>query len=108
MNFSSVFNATDRASVVKAMFVKVTNSDLHPYFGIVKYFFTVTVLVNQTPITHKLAYVNWLKFRNSMPDPLCKLYGVSKDTYQTDKIIVQDDFCADVYSVQQNHLYHSP
>ena len=36
--FSSDFNSTDRGSIVKAMFVLKDNGNLHPYFGIVRFF----------------------------------------------------------------------
>lgn len=86
IKFSSEFNSTERGSIVKAMFVDI-NNDLIPYFGIVKFYFTVTALINQHPVTQKLAYVMWLKFKDSGPQPICKLYRVSKDFYQQDKII---------------------
>ena len=64
-----------------------TDDELSPYFGIVRFYFTAIALVNQEPITHHLTYVTWLKFRNTSPDPLCHLYGVSKEVYQKDRII---------------------
>ena len=86
MKFSSDFNSTDRGSIVKAMFVDTDNS-LAPYFGVVKFYFTATVVVQQKPITHELAYVKWLKFRYSKPDPLSKLYELTTDTYVQDRIL---------------------
>ena len=84
--FSSDLNSTDRGSIVKVMFADI-DDELSPYFGIVRFYFTAIALVNQEPITHHLTYVTWLKFRNTSPDPLCHLYGVSKEVYQKDRII---------------------
>lgn len=60
--FSSDFNSTDRGSVVKCMFVD-GNNELSPYFGVVRFYFTITTLTQQGIIDHSLAYVTWLKFR---------------------------------------------
>ena len=84
--FSSDFNSTDRGSIVKCMFVDNTN-ELAPYYGIVKFYFTVRILIQQEASTHHLAYVTWLKFRNGQPDPVSKLYSVTNDCYQRDRIV---------------------
>lgn len=84
--FSSNFNSTDRNSTVKCMFVDNTN-ELSPYFGIVRFFFMVTTVVQQQPKCHYLAYITWLKFHSSNPDPLSQLYTVRKDFYTTDRIV---------------------
>lgn len=60
--FSSDFNSTDRSSIVQSMFVDI-NNELAPYFGIVRFYFTVTAVIKQQPKLHQLAYVTWLKFR---------------------------------------------
>lgn len=67
--FSSHMNSTDRHSTVKCMFVDNAN-ELAPYFGIVRFFFTVTAVVQQKPKLHYLAYITWLKFHSSNPEPL--------------------------------------
>ena len=54
IKFSSEFNSIDCGSVVKAMFVDV-DKNLSPYFGIVKFYFTVTAIINQCPVIRKLA-----------------------------------------------------
>ena len=86
-NFSSDFNSTDRGSLVKTLYV-MDNNDLEPYFGIVKFYFTVNVVVKNERITHPLAYVTWLKLKTSKPDPLAKLYSVTtKQTYKRDRLL---------------------
>ena len=85
-HFSSDFNSTDRGSIVKVMFVNVDN-ELTPYYGVVRFYFVATIVVKERAYYHHLAYVHWLKFRSSQVDPLCRLYSVSKDTYQRDTII---------------------
>lgn len=66
ITFSSIFNSTDRGSIVKCMFVDDQN-ELAPYFGIVRFYFTVNTVTNQETITHHLAYVTWLKFKSILP-----------------------------------------
>lgn len=84
--FSSDFNSTDRGSIVKAMFVD-GNNELAPYFGIVRFYFTVTTVINAERRTHQLAYVTWLKFRSLNPERLSKLFRVTNQEYQGDRII---------------------
>lgn len=84
--FSSDFNSTDRGSIVKTMFVNHSN-ELEPYFGIVRYFFTVVAIVDQKAKHHELAYVTWLKFKAPNKEPLSKLFTVTKDYYSSDRII---------------------
>lgn len=84
--FSSHMNSTDRHSTVKCMFVDSENK-LVPYFGIVRFFFTVTIAVQQRPKFHYLAYVTWLKFHPSHPEPLSQLYTVKKEFYASDRIV---------------------
>lgn len=62
-------------------------NDLAPYFGIVRFYFTITVIVKHQPKHHYLSYVTWLKFRLHDTDPLSRLYWVTKDVYQRDRII---------------------
>lgn len=85
-NFSSDFNSTDRGSIVKVLFV-VNDDVLAPYFGNVKFYFTVTTLVKGERLTHNLAYLTWLKLKWSDPEPVSHLYGVTKEVYQRDRII---------------------
>ena len=84
--FSSNLNSTDRSCIVKSMFVDNTNK-LEPYFGIVRFFFTVTPVIQGQPKFHNLAYVTWLKFRGSTPEPLSHLHTVTKDLYLADRIL---------------------
>ena len=91
--FSSQYNSTDRCSVVKAMFVIKETGELHPYFGIVLFFFKVCVTLkhNQNgvnPIEEKtLAYVAWMTFKSPERDKASGLYMVNNTYYETDKII---------------------
>ena len=75
---------------MKVMFVD-RNGELTPYFGIVRFYFSVTIVVQQKPVTHYLAYVTWLKFKWSSPDPVSHLHGVS-NLYQRERIISQKIF----------------
>lgn len=84
--FSSEFNSSDRGSLVKSMFVD-SDDELAPYYGVVRFYFTITSMVSQTSVTHDLAYVTWLKFRSTNPEPISKLYGVTKELYQRDRIL---------------------
>ncbi len=47
---------------MKTMFVENTN-ELVPYFGRVRFFFTVTAVIDQEPKTNFLSYVTWMKFK---------------------------------------------
>ena len=85
-NFSSDFNSSDRSSVVKAVFVDDENV-LAPYFGVVRYFFTTTVVVDAQAKLHYLSYVTWLKFKSETADPLSKKFMITKNLYQRDRII---------------------
>ena len=85
-DFSSHFNSTDRGSIVKAIFV-LDEHELAPYYGIVKFYFTVTAVVRGEPKLHYLSYVTWLKFKTSRPEEMSKLYMVSKDCYRSDRIL---------------------
>ena len=85
INFSSDFNSTDRGSVVKSMFVD-TNNDLQPYFGVVRFYFTVNTVIMRQAKMHHLAYVSWLKFKPHNYE-LCKLYAVTNQEYRTDRIL---------------------
>ena len=78
LQFSSEFNSTDRGSIVKSLFVDSDN-ELSPYYGIVRFFFTVASVIRQKPVKHQLAYVTWLKFRSNNPELLSKLYVVSSE-----------------------------
>ena len=101
-SFSSDFNSTDRGSIVKVMFVD-GDDELTPYFGIVRYYFTATTMLNHESFTHQLAYVTWLKFRHSSPEPLSKLYGVTKDLYRKDRILSPRRFLRRCVLVSPNH-----
>lgn len=52
--FSSAFNSTDRGSIVKSMFV-VDDNEIAPYFGTVRFYFTITAVVQHEPKAHHLA-----------------------------------------------------
>lgn len=84
--FSSIFNSTDRGSAVKAMFVD-TGNELVPFFGIVRYYFTVTAVVCKHPRLHYLSYVTWLKLKSDHPEPQSKLFVTLRNFYQSDRII---------------------
>ena len=84
ITFSSTFNSTDRGGIVKTMFVDISN-ELIPYFGLVHFYFVVTVVQDQQLEKHKLAYVTCLKFKDSGPDSSSKLYGLSMDTFNISK-----------------------
>ena len=71
---------------MKAMFVD-GNNDLAPYFGIVRFYFTVTIVTNAERKSHQLAYVTWLKFRSLIPERMSKLFRVTSQEYQGDRII---------------------
>ena len=87
MMFSSEFNSTDRGSIVKTTFVDDSN-ELVPYFGVVHFYFTVTVVMSKEAKAFKLAYVSWLKFRDAGKDKGSKLYRVLMDSrYQRDSVI---------------------
>ena len=58
---SSNFNSTDRGSIVKALFV-LTDQSLHPYLGIVNFFFDVDAIIDSETRTCSFAYVCWFKF----------------------------------------------
>ena len=60
--FSSDFNSTDRGSIVKCMFTNTSN-ELEPFFGVVRFYFTVNTVINSQAKMHRLTYVTWLKFR---------------------------------------------
>ena len=85
-SFSSEFNSTDRGSIVKVMFVDTSNK-LIPYFGVVKYYFTLTAVVDNKPKPHFLSHMLWFKLKSDDPDPLSKLYVATKSFDQTDKFI---------------------
>ena len=53
-SFSSDFNSTDHGSIVKVMFVD-GDDELTPYFGIVRFYFTATTMLNHESFTHQLA-----------------------------------------------------
>ena len=60
--FSSDFNSTDRGSIVKVVMFVDRNGELTPYFGIVRFYYSVTIVVQQKPVTHYLAQVNAKNF----------------------------------------------
>ena len=69
---------------------------LCPYFGIVKFYFTVTAVICQQPKIHHLSYVHWMKFKSENADPLSDLYMVTRNFYQTEFSLHGDSY-ADVY-----------
>lgn len=54
--FSSNLNSTDRGSIVKALFA-LTDQSLHPYFGVVNFFFNVDAIINSEMTILSFAYV---------------------------------------------------
>lgn len=84
--FSSDFNSTDRGIVVKSMFVD-RYDDLKPYYGVVRFYFTMTVVIKKKPKLHHLSYVTWLKFHSQSPEPHSKLHLVTGNFYESDRII---------------------
>ena len=88
--FSPDYNSTDRGALIQAMFVMNDSNELHPYFGIVRFYFQIC-------IKHKsdtgnlqnviLAYVTWMVFKTPEKDKFSNLYLVSDTFYQRDKII---------------------
>lgn len=84
--FSSNFNSTDRGSIVKSMFVNRSNK-LDPYFGIIRFFFSVRTVVQDQAKLHQFAYVTWLKFTAPELEPLSQLYTVNKEFYIADRIL---------------------
>lgn len=78
--FSSYFSYTDRGNIVKALFV-LDDSSLHPYFGIVCFYFEVNFLLQlgseRCPRMLEFAYVSWFKFRTPELDRVSTLYMVN-------------------------------
>ena len=75
--FSSNLNSTDRGSIVKALFA-LTDQSLHPYFGVVNFFFDVDAIINYETTTLSFAYVFWFKFCTPSKDSVSQLYMVIK------------------------------
>ena len=40
-----VLNSTDRGSIVKAMFILKENNELHPYYGYIRFFFRICIMM---------------------------------------------------------------
>ena len=93
--FASNFHSSDRGNIVKTLFVNVDN-EFEPFFGIIKFFFKATVVVQNHAIDHELAYVDWYKCRGSGPDPESNLYIVTNSFYQAELSLL-DDSCVDVF-----------
>lgn len=90
--FSSDYSCTERGSLVKALFVLEENSALHPYFGIVRFFFQVHLKLkdnyNNTVIQdHVLAYVTWMTFHSPEKDKISGLFVVNNSYYERDRIV---------------------
>ena len=81
--FSSNFNSTDRGSIVKAL----TDQSLHPYFGIVNFFFDVDAIIDSETRTCSFAYVFWFKFCTPSKESISQLYMVKKTFYSGDHIV---------------------
>ena len=71
---------------MKAMFVYDRN-ELVPFFGVVRFYFTVATVTLQQRKIHHLAYVTWLKLKSWNPEPTSRLYEVTKELYSHDRIL---------------------
>ena len=76
--FSSNFNSTDRGSIVKALFA-LTDQSLHPYFGVVNFFFDVDAIIDSEPRTCSFACFFWFKCYTPSKESISQLYMVKKD-----------------------------
>lgn len=85
--FNSDYNYTDRGNIVKALFVLTGDNSLCRFFGIVRFFFQVDVLLDSGVKQHTLAYVSWLKFRSPDKDRVSKLYIVKTQFYVSDSFV---------------------
>ena len=93
--YSSVFNSTDRGSVVKAYFVLKDTTELQPYFGIIKFFFKLYVTFTLHTIdgtkneVHEnlLAYVTWMCFKTPAIEKKTGLYMGNNAFYEQDRVI---------------------
>ena len=91
--YSSDFNSTDRGSLVKAFFVLKDSNELHPYFGIVRFFFRLCVTLTYDTSNGKknevfensLAYVTWMCFKTPQIDKTTGLYMVNDTFYEQDR-----------------------
>ena len=67
VTYSSDYNSSDRSSIVKAMFVLTGTQELHPYYGIIHFFFRITIRHKQHELENMpmeyfyLAYVTWMR-----------------------------------------------
>ena len=77
------------------MFVIKETGQLHPYLGVVRFFFKacVTLKENRNDVSvmnmedKTLAYVTWMPFKSPEQDKASGLYMVNNTYYETDKII---------------------
>ena len=81
--------------MVKSMFVLSGTDEIHPYFGIIRFFFRIIIKHKDTTkqdLPPKMclktwAYVTWMTFKTPEKDPQSGLYMVNKSFYQRDIII---------------------
>ena len=93
--YSSEYNSTDRGSIVKCMFVLKENNLLHPYFGVIHFFFKLYIILkcdNEGSVTTVMeekcyCYVSWMTFKSPEKDVVSGLYMVNNTFYGQDKII---------------------
>ena len=98
--YSSDYNSTDRASAVKSMFVLSGTDEIHPYFGIIRFFFGIKIRhkdsTKQDLPPHMClktwAYVTWMNFKTPEKDPHSGLYMGNKSFYQRNRIISPQHF----------------
>ena len=94
--FSSNFNSTDSGSTVKALFA-LTDQSLHPYFGVVNFFFDVDTIIDFETRTCSFAYVYWFKFCTPSKESISQRYMVKKCSIQVIVLSVLVIFYLDVY-----------
>ena len=93
--YSSEYNSTDRGSIVKCMFVLKENNLVHPYFGVIHFFFKLYILLkynNEGSVTTVMeekcyCYVSWMTFKSPEKDAVSGFYMVNNTFYEQDKII---------------------
>lgn len=93
--YSSDYNSTDRGISGKTVFVLKDENELHPYFGVVRFFFRCYVrlifsmegIENDVMKDTILAYVTWMTFAMPEINAMNGLYVVKNSFYERDRII---------------------
>ena len=94
VTYSSDYNSLNRGSIVKAMFVLTGRQELHPYYGIIRFFFRITIKHKQHELPMEfifLAYVTWMNFKSPERD---ELSGLLRLFIIVTELLVPDDFLA--------------